>query len=658
MRHRIVFLVLACGASLAAGAATLVGPAFPNYRNAQEVAVACDSGLAGAKARLRQLERVAGGPRWVAAMDDLNVYLEDVSYPIFVLTSVHPDKTVREATEACELRWQDFTSTLGQNQTLYRAARKSVARDATEREFLKTTIDAFVDAGVSLPPSQRKRAKAINDRITELSQTFEKNIRNQPVRLAFTEAELAGVAPTLWTSAPRDAQGRIVLTVDDATYLPVMRHATDPATRERFWRADNAKGGETNLKLLAELGQLRREYARLFGAKSYADFKLRRNMARTEAEASRFLEEVGRAVGERERIEVDELRAEQARALGVPVTATKLQRWDTAFYSERLRRARFDLDQEAFRAYLPVQESLALTMRMVEKLLGVKYTRVEGVALWHPDVQAYAVTDAATGKPLASLFVDLYARDGKLPGAWAWSFRNSSTRVNRLPQAVLVTNLDRRGLTLEDLGGTLLHEFGHSVHNNLSATRLASQGGTNVLADFVEAPSQMLEDWIYDRGVLDLMSEVCASCKPIPDALVQKARAAKQFGIGSRYARQALFASFDLAMHGAQAPDPMEQWARMEGATPLGYVPGSTFPAGFTHIASGYAAGYYGYLWSEVVAADLRTAFGKDRLDPVVGRRYRNTVLAHGGERPPQELVREFLGRETNAQAFFDELKR
>ena len=662
MRQHLARIALALaatsGVAFAATPPTLPGPAFPNYRDAAQVKLACDRGLADTRARLRQLERVPGGPRWVAAMDDFNTFVEDVSNPIFVLTTVHPDPAVRTATEACELRWQDFTSTLGQNQTLYRAALKTRPRDAIERQFLKTTIDAFIDAGVSLPAAQCQRAKALNDRITELSQTFEKNIRNQPVRLAFSEAELAGVAPSLWAGMARDAEGRILLTVDDATFAPVMRHATNASTRERFWRADNTQGGEANLKLLAELGQLRREVAQLFGAASFADFKLRRNMARTEAAASQFLQEVGRAVGERERIEVEEIRAEQARTLGLPLADVKLQRWDVSFYAERLRRARFDLDQETFRAYLPVQASLALTMRMTEKLLGVKYTRVEGVALWHPDVQAYAVSDAATGKPLASLFVDLYTRDGKQPGAWAWSFRNSSTRLNRLPQAVLVTNLDRRGLTLEDLGETLLHEFGHSVHNNLSATRLTSQGGTNVLADFVEAPSQMLEDWIYDRRVLDLLPEVCAGCQPVPEALVAKAREAKRFGLGRRYGAQALYASFDLAMHGAQAPDPMALWVRMEGATPLGYVPGTLFPAGFTHIASGYAAGYYGYLWSEVVAADLRTAFGNNRLDPVVGRRYRDTVLANAGQRPPQELLREFLGRDTNAQAFFEELKR
>ena len=483
-----------------AAASALPGPAFPNFDNAQQVKAACDKGLAGAAARVRRLERVPGGPRWLAASDRLSAYVEDVSGPMFVLTSVHPGKAVRDATEACELRWQDFGSSLGQNETLYRAARKVRPRDAIDREFLKSRLEDFVDAGVSLPPAQRRRAKALNDRIAAVAQTFEKNIRDDNAPVAFTEAELKGVPETLWRSAKQDAQGRYLLPVDDATYGPVLQNAIDPAARERFWRADMSKGGQANLALLAEIGQLRKELAQLFGAGSYADFSLRRRMAQNAVNAKRFLADVGQAVAERERVEIEEIRLAKAQALGPSAAAVKLERWDLAYYTECVRSARYAVDQEAFRSHFPVQQSLAMAMRMVEKLLGVTYTRVEGVALWHPDVQAYAVSDAATGKPLASLLVDLYPRQGKGTGAFVWSFRNSSQRLQRVPQAVLVANLDRRGLTREDVGETLVHEFGHSVHNNLSATRYASQGGTNVLRDFVEAPSQMLEDWIYNAA--------------------------------------------------------------------------------------------------------------------------------------------------------------
>jgi len=174
----------------------------------------------------------------------------------------------------------------------------------------------------------------------------------------------------------------------------------------------------------------------------------------------------------------------------------------------------------------------------------------------------------------------------------------------------------------------------------------------------VEAPSQMLEDWVVDKKVLKLMADVCPSCKPVPDELVDRAKAAKEFGKGSAYGRQHLFASYDLALHGKEVPDPLALWAKMQGATPLGYVPGSKFPAGFAHIAGGYGAGYYGYLWSLVVAMDLRTAFAADKLSPEVGLRYRNTVLGQGGQKPAQELVHDFLGRDSNSKAFFDYLRK
>jgi thimet oligopeptidase len=237
-----------------------------------------------------------------------------------------------------------------------------------------------------------------------------------------------------------------------------------------------------------------------------------------------------------------------------------------------------------------------------------------------------------------------------------WPLRGGATRLARAPQAALVVNLDRQGLSLEEVE-TLLHEFGHAVHNNLSRTRHV--GGNGVLDDFAEAPSQMLEDWVFDPRVIAVMREVCAACPPVPEALLAKAKVAERYGKGAHYARQQLYASYDLALYGVEAADPLALWARMEGATVLGHVPGTLFPAGFSHItASNYAAGYYGYLWSEVVAADLRTAFARDKLDAATGRRYRDSVIAPGGQLPPQELVSRFLGRPSNSQAFFEDLKR
>jgi thimet oligopeptidase len=659
-RIKLCLLALASGLlAQGAWAAALPGPAFPSFKTPEDVKARCDSGLASANAAVARLEQRAANAGWLRAYDELNALAEDAAGAIYVLSNVHPDKAIRDATEACELRWADYFSTLGQNEKLYAKARQVQPRDAIDREFLKTVREGFEDAGVSLPGDKRKRAKEINDKITALSQTFDKNVRDANLQLVFDEADLKGAPEALIKSAKRNDQGKLVLGVDYPTYGPVMDSAVNPATREKMWRAKTNEGGEANLKLLAEIGQLRREYAQLFGFASFADFTLRRRMAESAANVKKFLGEVQQAVAEREKKEIDELRAAKAADLSQP--SPMLNRWDQAYYTEKLKRQRYNVDQEAFRPYFPPQESLAFVMRVAEKMMGVRYERVQGVSLWHPEAQAYAVKDTKSGKAIASLIVDLYPREGKYNHAAVWSYRNGAERdVNggqRIAQAAMVVNFDRKGLTLDELE-TLLHEFGHAVHNNLSATRYSSQGGTSTLRDFVEAPSQMLEDWVYDRKVLEVMREVCPACKPVPEALLKQAQVAKHFGKGVRYARQQLYASFDLGIHDAQAPEPMGLWAKMEGATPLGHVAGTMFPAGFSHVASGYAAGYYGYLWSEVVAADLRTAFEADKLNPTVGQRYRRVVLGNGGQRPPQDIVREFLGRTGNAQAFYKELSR
>ena len=649
------WLAIAGGAS--AATAALPGPPFPSFDSPAALQAHCDQGLARANGAVQALERRRPDAHWLEAYDDLNALLEDWSGPVFLLSNVHPDKTVRDAAEACELRWQDLFSTLSQNATLYRAARQVRGRDAIDALLRKTTLEEFEDSGVSLDAAARQRAKELNDRISALGQEFKRNIRDANAQLPFTPEQLRGVPEGAWQGAKRDDQGRVLLGIDTPTYQSVMQGAVDAQTRERMWRAKTDEGGAANLKLLAEIVQLRKEYASLFGAASYADFTLRRRMAHSSREAQVFLDDVLAAVHERETRELGELRAAKARDLAQPIEQVSLNRWDVLFYEERLRRERYSVDQEAFRAYFPPQESLAFVMRVIEKMLGVRYTRVDGAKLWHPDVQAYVVSDVNSRRPIASLYVDLFPREGKFNHAAVWSFRNGSQRLKRLPQAALVVNVGRNGLTLDDLE-TLLHEFGHSVHNNLSVTRHDGQAGTSVLRDFVEAPSQMLERWVYDPKVLQVMREVCPACKPVPDELVAKADAAKRYGKGLYYARQWMYAAFDLGIHGADAAEPMALWARMEGATPLGHVQGTMFPAGFAHVAGGYGAGYYGYLWSEVIAADLRTAFAAHRLDPAVGGRYRRIVLANGAQRPPEQLLRQFLGRDTNSRAFYEDLKR
>ena len=631
---------------------------FPKFDRGPQVASACTTGLEGAMLRLKELEKRKAGADWLKGWEALYNWEEDQSGALIFLQNVHPNAEVRAEAEKCEQRWNDFQAALGMDELVYQGARQSAAvlKDPVDKRAAQLALEGFEDSGVALSKDKQAKAKAIAEQLSTLSQQFNRNIRDAHVRVAFTDAELKGVPEALWKDRTREPDGKVMLPIEGPAYATVMQTAEDAGARERLWRAKTNEGGPDNLKVLAQIEQLRLDQAKLFGFASYAEFVLRRRMVESGAHATKFLEEVRSAVADEDAHNVLELRQAKARHLGQTLDATKLQRWDTLFYSERILHDRFAVDDEAFRPYFPPQEALRFVMRVAEKMYGVRYDKVDTVA-WAPDVQVWAVTDVAANTKIATLYVDPYARDGKYNRAAVWNFRNGASAVPRQAQSALVVNFDRRGLTLRELE-TLMHEFGHTLRNNLSATRYASDAGENVVQDFAEAPSQMLEDWVYDKKVLKVFQEVCPTCKPVPDEMVDKARAAREFGKGMQVARQQLYAAYDLALHGPGAPDPMETWEKMEGATALGYVAGTTFPTGFAHVAGGYGAGYYGYLWSQAVAADLRTAFLGDKLDPKVGARLRASVLGEGAQKPAQQVVKDFLGRDGSAQAFFDYLRK
>lgn len=659
-RTALVANLLACIGALSFSPACLATTTYtmPVYANAAEVNADCDrmmSDLTAAQARLEAMTGISGASL-LSELDAMSRRYEDTDGPMSLLTEVHPDKSIRDATEACDLRYQAFNAKFLQSAKVYALLKQVQPADEIDRRYLKDTIDAFTDAGAALSPDKQKRAEAINNDMSKLSQEFERRVREDKTLVAYTPAELKGVPVEVWTSAKRDENGRYLLGIADPTFVPVLEHAVNPKSRERMWRAVMSCGGVDNLKTLSQLVELRREYAKLFGFDSYADFAVRRRMAETEANVQKFLGAVKDAVVKREMADIALLKTFKAREMKTSPSAVRIERWDVAYYINMARKAKFAIDEEEFRQYFPPDASVKFVFRLATKLFGVEFVPAHE-PLWHADAQAFDVVDAATRKPIAKLYVDLYSREDKFPYAAMWGFRNPSTLVGRAPAGGLVANLDRKGLTIDELK-TLLHEFGHALHQVLSNTRYAAQGGTSVQLDFAEAPSQMLEDWIYDPKVLALFQEVCAACKPVPAALVQRADKARHFAKGIAVSRQHLYASYDLALHSKEPQDPMKLWARMEGQTPLGFVEGSMNPASFDHIVGRYAAGYYGYLWSLVVAEDLRTAFEGKKLSPDVGRRYRETVLANGGQIAPKELVRQFLGRPTDSKAFFRSLNK
>jgi thimet oligopeptidase len=632
--------------------------AFPRFASAAQVEAECTRLLDAQKAGIARLEAMAPQPAAAVAREADAFYqrYEDLIGPLSVLVAVHPDKALRDAAEACDLRYGSFFAEAQQNPRVYAVLRGATGGDAIDDRLLRDVRDGFEDAGAGLPADRQPRARAINTELTALMQDFDRRVREDKTRVPFTAAELAGVPRAVWAKAERDAQGRLLLGIDTPTAFPVLERATNPAARERIWRALMAQGGADNIATLNRITTLRLEYAKLFGFDSYADFVLRRRMAGDAKAVDAFLQQVKDAVAQRERADLQLLRAAKARHLGRPLAQTRLERWDVAFYTERERRGRFRIDGNRLRRHFPPQASVDWVFALSARLFGVRFAPLQQ-SLWHAQAQAYSVHEVADGRLLGTLFVDLYPRDDKYGHAAVWSFRGSATSSGRLPAATLVTNLDRHGLSLDELE-TLLHEFGHALHTLLSTTRHALQAGTNTQLDFVEAPSQMLEDWVYDAGALALMRQVCKSCPPVPAAEVAKTERARHFLQGITVARQHLYASYDLALHGRTVDDALATWVRMEGATPLGHVAGTMLPASFGHVATNYAAGYYGYLWSLVIAEDLSHAFAGRRLDAALGRRLRDTLLANGSQVAPNVLVERFLGRPSNGEAFFRALAR
>lgn len=627
--------------------------------DAKEVPAAAEAALGRARELLTRIEAVpldsADARTVLDVWDNTAMVLEDAFGPISLLNSVHPDKEVRDACDTALVQESSFMTAVFQNEPFYERVQRVTPRSVAERELRKHLLEAFEDSGVSLPPARRRRFREISERLTELGQEFARNIRENETRLRFSPDECRGLPQSWLDRVPRDEAGNVIVGFDYPDYVPFMMNALDEEARRRYWIANMQRGTPRNVAVLDEIVALRKEIADLYGVPSFAHYVTKRRMVESPEKVERFLDDVRRVVTEAEIRDLGRLAEIKAELTGVPVEQARVQRWDVSFYRERLRERRYAIDQEKLRQYFPTPATIDWMLDVSERLYGVRFERAV-VPVWHEDVVYLDVLDAATGDLVGGIYLDLYPRDGKYKHAAAWPVRGVSRRAGRKPVSVLVTNFNRQGLTHDELE-TLMHEFGHVLHGVLSDTYFVAHAGTSVERDFVEAPSQMYEEWANRMESLSLLPRHCPQCPPIDRSLVERLRAAKRFGAGIDYGRQLLYASFDMALSSGHPGPALEVWKAMEGATPLGYVEGTEFPGTFEHIASGYAAGYYGYMWAKVIALDLLTAFGADIMSSEVGRRFREVILSRGSEEPAKEIVERFLGRPVASDAFFDHIR-
>ncbi len=647
-----------CTTAAALAQAQPAGRSLIPLLDAAAINARCDGELAAARARIAAMEKDRRPARLLADLNQHELRTGAFLSPVYLMANVATDKPARDAAQACVAKFTPLNSEQFQSIPLFQRVQALKPRDAIDRGYRSDLLEGFEDSGASLPADKRARAKAISDELQVLGLAFQKTVNEDPTTVTLSAEEAAGM-PESWLAArKRNAEGQLVLGMDTPTVVPFLQSASSEAARRKVWAAYQSRGGKANLERLDRALALRHELAQLHGQPDYATLALRRRMAANPKAVEDFLARVRGAVVVGEARELAELRAEKAALLDKPVDQVTVQRWDTGFLQERLKRSRYAIDQEKLRAYFPTDKAVQFSLKVAERLYGVEFEAAT-VPVWHANVRYFDVYERTPagrrGAFVGGIYLDLSPRDGKFTHAAAFPVVPVSRLAGQKPASVLVTNFNPQGLNHDELE-TMLHEFGHVLHGVLSTTRYADQAGTSVKRDFVEAPSQMFEEWARRPETLALFAEVCAECPRLNPEQLQQLERARVFGRAMRYSRQWQYAAYDMQLHTGAPKPALDTWVALERSMPLGYEEGTMLPASFGHLMGGYAAGYYGYMWSEVMALDMLSAFQGKLLDPKVGRRYRELILSRGGEVPPQQMVEAFLGRKAGTDAFFSEI--
>jgi len=617
----------------------------------------------------------------LAPLDAATEALDRAMTVVGHLESVATEPALRAAYNAVQPPVAEFYAQLPLDDGLWQALRAYADTDdaraltGARRRFLHKTLDDFRRHGAELPPAGKRRLAEIGVALAQLTTQFGEHVldaTNAHELLLLDPADLAGLPPSALDAARASAEARGQqghrFTLQQPSFIPFLTYAERADLRERMYRAANicaADGPHDNRDLLLQILRLRHEQATLLGFADFPDLVLHDRMARTGATARRFVADLRARVEAAFHAENASL-AEFRRALEGP-DAPPLQPWDLAFYAEKQRQALYDFDDEALRPYFPAPRVLAGMFEVVQRLYGVRVTETAELSTWHPDVRTYAVDDEH-GARLGYFYADLYPRDSKRAGAWMNAFITGAPdgQGGFAPHLGLICgNLtppvgDAPALLTHDEVETLFHEFGHLLHHLLTRVEVRGLAGTSVAWDFVELPSQIMENWCWEREALDLFARHWQTGAPIPEDLLAKLQRARNFRAANATMRQLGFAAVDLELHtGAPPADSAAILARareiLAAHAPTPLPPDAAMIARFTHLFGspvGYGAGYYSYKWAEVLDADAFSRFKREGvLSRGVGQAFRAAILSQGDSRDPAELFREFMGRDPDPDA-------
>ncbi|KAI0030424.1 metallopeptidase MepB [Vararia minispora EC-137] len=614
------------------------------------------------------------------ALAEGNAILDNSTEPLCFYQNVSPSKDLRDASNAAEIKLRDYAVESSMRVDVFAAKTAAQKNIKASGHMLTQEEERLVDkmildgkrAGLALPEAKRTVLTDLKKQLSQVTLEFSKNANEENGHISFTLEELKGVPKDVISGYKKRAQdGRELYDVTHKTpdIFPVFKYADDSVTRQRAHESYESRLA-INVPLLEMALELRRKLADLLGYPTWADFITEEKMVKSAKNVRDFLDDLEqrlRPLGVKERQTLLGLKAEDCEDRGIPFDG-EFMIWDYRYYDNKFVEKSLKLDDALLTEYFPVVAVVPTILEVYQNLLSVYFEPIDAER-WHSDVQAFAVweNDATDESGFVGYcYLDLYPREFKYGHAAVWplSAGYTSRDGRRYPVAAMVANLakpspDRPALLRHSDVVTFFHEFGHAVHTLLSKTRFARFHGTAVARDFVEAPSQMLENWCWEPHVLARISSHYERKEPLSPELVNKVVKSRYVNVGLFYLRQLFFAKFDLKVHtDHEAEDYTALWSHLRETVSLvkGGVPGSG-QGSFGHIVGGYDAGYYGYTYSLVFAADMyATVFKVDPLDPSRGARYRKSILEPGGSREEHDSLKEFLGRPANSEAFMREL--
>ncbi|WP_224364037.1 M3 family metallopeptidase [Hyalangium versicolor] len=634
-------------------AARLVTCTPDEFRRASEAALAtARSGIE----RLKSLTAPRKPREALEVFDEATAALSDASARASVARHSHPDAALRQASETAEQELEKLATEISLDRGVYDviASLEVSAEDAATKKWVEKLLRDFRRAGVDRDEATRARVKELQEELVRIGQEFDRNIRQDVRTVELSPSALEGLPEDYVRAHPPGADGKVRITTDYPDLVPFMTYAKDGSAREKLWRANRTRAYPSNVEVLQRLLLRRHELATLLGYANWAAYATEDKMIRSERNAGDFIEKIATASAERSRrdyqVLLDRKRKDQP-------SASRVDPWDQAYLEDRVKAEQYSFDSQAVRPYFEYTRVKQGVLDITSRIFGVSYRRVADAPVWHPDVEAYDVFQGA--EPVGRFYLDMHPRADKYKHAAQFTLATGK-KDRRLPEAVLMCNFPKPGaepaLMQHHDVETFFHEFGHLLHHLFGGhTPWAGLSGVRTEWDFVEAPSQMLEEWAREVGSLQTFAKHYQTSEPLPEEVIARMKRADEFGKGLWVRQQMFYAALSLELYRRDPKnlDPLAVVRELQSKyTPFPYVEGTYFHLAFGHL-DGYSAIYYTYMWSLVIAKDLFTVFqDKGLLNPEPAQAYRRAVLEPGGSKDAVLLVKDFLGRDYDFRAY------